>query len=279
MSKTTSFQIDSQANNHNYKTAEFTSEYHILSLSGGKDSTALAFFMKENMPEIFEKTELVFCDTELELPETYDYLNKIEIFLDKKITWLRPEKSFDHLYDIRKFLPSIKNRWCTVELKIRVYRKFLKEHFKNASRINTYIGIRADELGRGLDETASIDKVVNIFPFQDYGITRDDVFKILNDVGIGLPKYYEWRKRSGCYFCFYQSPNDWLNLYEHYPELFYKAMEYEKFNNDGSKTYGWNMSYPLKDMILPENIKKIRENFAKNGKKKQVKNNLLITTI
>ena len=61
-------------------------EYHILSLSGGKDSTALAFFMKENMPEIFEKTELVFCDTECELPELYDYLNKIEIFLNKKIT-------------------------------------------------------------------------------------------------------------------------------------------------------------------------------------------------
>lgn len=60
-------------------------EYHILSLSGGKDSTALAFFMKENMPEIFEKTELVFCDTECELPETYDYLNKVEVFLGKKI--------------------------------------------------------------------------------------------------------------------------------------------------------------------------------------------------
>ena len=73
-------------------------EYHILSLSGGKDSTALAFFMKENMPEIFEKTELVFCDTELELPETYDYLNKIEIFLDKKITWLRPEKRIVNVF-------------------------------------------------------------------------------------------------------------------------------------------------------------------------------------
>ena len=41
-----------------------TPEYHILSLSGGKDSTALAFFMKENKPEIFKKIELVFCDTE-----------------------------------------------------------------------------------------------------------------------------------------------------------------------------------------------------------------------
>jgi 3'-phosphoadenosine 5'-phosphosulfate sulfotransferase (PAPS reductase)/FAD synthetase len=50
-----------------------TKKYHILSLSGGKDSTALAFFMKENMPEIFEKLKLVFCDTECDLPETYDY--------------------------------------------------------------------------------------------------------------------------------------------------------------------------------------------------------------
>ena len=59
--------------------SKITPEYHILSLSGGKDSTALAFFMKENMPEIFEKLELVFCDTECELPELYDYLNKIEM--------------------------------------------------------------------------------------------------------------------------------------------------------------------------------------------------------
>ena len=59
-------------------------EYHILSLSGGKDSTALAFFMKEYKPEIFEKIELVFCDTECELPETYDYLNKIEDLNPKK---------------------------------------------------------------------------------------------------------------------------------------------------------------------------------------------------
>ena len=69
-------------------------EYHILSLSGGKDSTALAFFMKENMPEIFEKLELVFCDTEHEIPETYAYLNKIEVFLNKQITRLKPKRSF-----------------------------------------------------------------------------------------------------------------------------------------------------------------------------------------
>ena len=69
-------------------------EYHILSLSGGKDSTALAFFMKENMPEIFEKTELVFYDTGCDLPETYDYLNKIEVFLRKKIVRVKQSSPF-----------------------------------------------------------------------------------------------------------------------------------------------------------------------------------------
>ena len=144
-------------------------EYHILSLSGGKDSTALAFFMRDNMPEIFEKLELVFCDTEQEIPETYDYLNKIEIFLNKKITILKPEKSFDHLYDIRKFLPSIVNRWCTGDLKIRVYEKYIKSKYleknKNAI-IYTYVGIRSDELGRGISN--SNKRIIVKYPFQEF---------------------------------------------------------------------------------------------------------------
>ena len=82
-------------------------EYHILSLSGGKDSTALAFFMKDNMPEIFEKLEFIFCDTECDLPETYDYLNKIEVFLNKKIIRIKPERSFDHIYQIYNQIPAV----------------------------------------------------------------------------------------------------------------------------------------------------------------------------
>ena len=87
-------------------------EYHILSLSGGKDSTALAFFMRDNMPEIFEKLELVFYDTGCDLPETYDYLNKIEIFLNKKITRVKPEKNFDHIFHTNFSYNNILFRFC-----------------------------------------------------------------------------------------------------------------------------------------------------------------------
>ena len=40
---------------------------HVLGLSGGKDSSALAVYMKDKVPEM----EYYFCDTGKELPETY----------------------------------------------------------------------------------------------------------------------------------------------------------------------------------------------------------------
>jgi len=62
-------------------------ERHILGLSGGKDSTALAIYMKDRVPQM----EYVFCDTDKELTETYEYLNRVEAFLGKRI--VRPRGS------------------------------------------------------------------------------------------------------------------------------------------------------------------------------------------
>ena len=238
-------------------------EYHILSLSGGKDSTALAFFMRDNMPEIFEKLELVFCDTEQEIPETYDYLNKIEVFLNKTIIRLKPEKSFDHLISIYNHLPSIAQRWCTVELKTKVFKKYFDNlsKSKNIDFVNLYIGIRADEEYRTESSKHNSRKIKASYPFVDYGLHKVDIDNILEKSGIGYSDYYKWRKRSGCYFCMFQSKNDWLNLYEHHPKLFKKAMEYEIDigTTKREKRFGWNMDMALKDMIKPINMKKIRD--------------------
>ena len=245
--------------------SKFTPEYHILSLSGGKDSTALAFFMKENMPEIFEKTELVFCDTECELPELYDYLNKIEIFLNKKITYIKPPKSFEHLYDMYGHLPHPAKRWCTVELKTKPFQNYLKEKTDNFKIVtNLYIGIRKDEEHRTKTATSKYQNIKEQFPFVKYGINKADVLKILEDTGISLPKFYSWKRRSGCYFCFFQNLNDWLLLYEHYPDLYKKAMSYEHAGCDKIKKgfFGWNYKMLLRDIIKKENIKKIKEKYA-----------------
>src|SRR5207302_7265818 len=69
---------------------------HILMLSGGKDSTALAIYMRDRVPEM----EYVFCDTDKELPETYEYLKIIEGFLGKKIERLRDDRGFDHWWNV-----------------------------------------------------------------------------------------------------------------------------------------------------------------------------------
>src|SRR5712691_8451479 len=97
---------------------------HILALSGGKDSAALAIYMKDRVPNM----EYVFCDTEKELDETYEYLDRLEVYFGKKIVRLKGEGlGFDDLLEIRRgFLPSPQMRWCT-ECKFQNYLS----HFQN----------------------------------------------------------------------------------------------------------------------------------------------------
>jgi 3'-phosphoadenosine 5'-phosphosulfate sulfotransferase (PAPS reductase)/FAD synthetase len=103
-------------------TTEEKNTRHILALSGGKDSTALAIYMKDKVPEM----EYVFCDTEKELKETYDFLDKLEVYssasrlcVSSMMAW-----GFDDLLKIRNgFLPSPQVRWCTEYLKIKPYEK------------------------------------------------------------------------------------------------------------------------------------------------------------
>ena len=88
-------------------------------MSGGKDSTALAVYMRDRQPDM----EYVFCDTEKELQETYDYLAKVEAYLGKPVIRLNDERGFDHWLEVYgHYLPSPQMRWCTRQLKIRPVR-------------------------------------------------------------------------------------------------------------------------------------------------------------
>jgi len=224
----------------------------ICPLSGGKDSTALAIFLKDKVPNM----EYVFTDTGAELPETYEYLDKLEAFLGAKIVRLNSEKSFDYL--LKKnggYLPSARARWCTAEMKIKSYEKYIGDDL-----IESYVGIRADE-----DRMGYISDKPTIkprYPFKEFGIDINGVNKILEDAGIGLPKYYEWRTRSGCYFCFFQRKIEWVGLLERHPELFQKAVEYEKIGYAGDDVkFTWVDGEPLE--IIAERAEEIKANHAK----------------
>ena len=66
--------------------------HHVLGLSGGKDSAALAIYMRENFPEL--DIQYFFTDTGEELPEVYEFLGKLEGLLGRKINYLNPDRDF-----------------------------------------------------------------------------------------------------------------------------------------------------------------------------------------
>lgn len=229
---------------------------HVLGISGGKDSAALAIHMRDRVPEM----EYYFCDTQKELPETYEYLTRLEAYLGKPIARLNAEMGFDHWLKIYGgYLPSTKMRWCTRKLKIEPFERWVGD-----DQTVSYVGIRADE-----DRDAYISRKPNIsarYPFKEDGLVKEDVFRLLEDSGVGVPDYYKWRTRSGCYFCFFQRKAEWVGLAQRHPDLFELASAYEKEDQDESgSTYGftWSQGESLLDLTQPERVREILERHSR----------------
>ncbi len=232
----------------------------ICPLSGGKDSTALAIYLKDKVPDL----EYVFTDTGAELPETYEYLDKLEAFLGKEIIRLNSDKTFDYLLKkYGNYLPSARARWCTAEMKIRSYERYIGDDL-----IESYVGIRADEDREGY--ISNKDTIKPRYPFKEDGIDLAGVNRILEEAGIGMPKYYEWRSRSGCYFCFFQRRIEWIGLKERHPELFEKAKAYEKAGYAGDDVpFTWIKGMSLEDIEGKE--EEIKANHAKRMEREKAR--------
>jgi 3'-phosphoadenosine 5'-phosphosulfate sulfotransferase (PAPS reductase)/FAD synthetase len=221
---------------------------HILSLSGGKDSSALAVYMRGKVPGM----EYVFCDTGKELAETYEYLAKLEAFLGQRIVRLNDDRGFDHWLRVYGgYLPSSRMRWCTRQLKLKPFEKYVGE-----DEVVSYVGIRADEDREGYISTKPNIKAV--FPFKEDGLGHADVLRILDEAGLGLPEYYKWRTRSGCYFCFFQRKSEWAGLLEHHPDLFEEAKGYEKIDPETGEKYTWSQGESLEALARPGRLLQIR---------------------
>lgn len=227
---------------------------HILSLSGGKDSSALAVYMRKREPHL--DMEYVFCDTRKELKETYEYLAKLEAFLGKPIVRLNDDRGFDHWLQIYNgYLPSSRMRWCTRQLKLKPFEKYVGD-----DPVVSYVGIRADEDREGYISTKSNIKAR--FPFREDGIDHAGVMRLLEEAGLGLPEYYKWRTRSGCYFCFFQRKSEWAGLLEHHPDLFEEAKRYEKIDPETGERYTWSQGESLDELARPERLVQIRKKEA-----------------
>lgn len=224
---------------------------HVLNVSGGKDSSALALLMAGRVKGLehfrHDGMEYVFCDTQKELPETYEFLARLEAELGSKIIHLNSKAGFDHWHKVfNGYLPSPQNRWCTKLLKLKPFEAHVGD-----DNVVSYVGLRADE-----DRIGYISKKPNIrtrYPLKEAGINYKGVIQILEDSGLGLPTYMKWgRTNSGCTFCFFQTPFEWAKLLETYPQYFEEAMAYETIDpKDPNKQFTWMEGAPLSSLLDP----------------------------
>ena len=233
---------------------------HILSLSGGKDSTALALYMRDRVPDM----EYVFCDTGEELAETYEYLYKIEAYLGKPIQRLNPDRPFKHFLDVyRGMLPDPRTRWCTKMLKLRPFEQYIGD-----DTVYLYVGIRADEPHRS-GYVSTKPNITACFPFVEDGLRHEDIMRILDSSSLGLPDYYTWRSRSGCYFCFYQQQREWVGLLERHPDLYWKAAAFEKVDPETGEGFTWTQGESLAQLAVPARVKAIKEEFIRRQERER----------
>ncbi|RYH07769.1 phosphoadenosine phosphosulfate reductase family protein [Tropicimonas sp. IMCC6043] len=234
---------------------------HVLGLSGGRDSAALAVYMRQTYPDL--PIEYFFTDTGKELPEVYEFLGRLEGFLGRPIAYLNPDRDFDFwLKEYGNFLPSPRTRWCTRQLKLRPFEKWVKSDLESGTEIISYVAIRADEPARtGMQSTHPNLKIK--FPLQEHGLDKAAVVELLESSGLGLPTYYDWRSRSGCTFCFYQQKIEWVRLKRTHPEAFEEAKVYEKTALEHGSPFTWSDRESLSELEQPERVKQIEEDYER----------------
>lgn len=217
-------------------------EYALVSLSGGKDSTAMLLGMLERGMKI---DCILFCDTGLEFPAMYDHLAKLERDIGRPITRVRADQSYEYLMfetsvkrkENTSFIDKYGNiekgygwagprqRWCTTKLKDIPREKFLRELRKEYT-VKEYVGIAADEKYR-LERERNKDPN-HIHPLVDWGMTEADCLQYCYDRGYDWDGLYELFSRVSCWCCPLQSLQEFRQLYRHFPELWDKLKTWDK---------------------------------------------------
>lgn len=244
-------------------------ERHVLGISGGKDSAALAVYMRMQHPDL--QIEYFFTDTGKELPEVYQFLSKLEGFLGQRILRLNPNRDFDFwLKQYNHFLPSPQARWCTRQLKLLPFERWIKPMLDSGEKVTSYVAIRSDEDYRE-GYTATHPNLRVELPFRKGGIDKLGVTEILESSGVGWPEYYSWRSRSGCTFCFFQQKIEWVRLKEKHPDRFEEAKDYEKDALAHGSPFTWSQRESLSELERPERMAQIVDDFEMRKKRDRAK--------
>ncbi|MCP4116498.1 MAG: phosphoadenosine phosphosulfate reductase family protein [Desulfobacteraceae bacterium] len=222
---------------------------NILSLSGGKDSTAAGELMIERGEKIHSA---VFFDTSWEFPAMYPHIDLFEKRTGIKVVRLTPERTFDYwmyerpavarkgpnkgkVHRIGNGWPSPMRRWCTRQ-KIDAIDKYLKTIENPVS----CIGFAHDEQKRIGSVSAKKRRYEKRYPLVEYGVTEAEALKYCRTKGYHWGGLYDHFSRVSCFCCPLQKIGDLRILRKYFPDLWSRMLEMDSSvpgHNRGFKDY------------------------------------------
>lgn len=183
---------------------------HVVALSGGHDSTALALRLQEGEPRDYT---YVCTPTGDELPEMFAHWRLLGEMLGKRIVPVMAHTGLRGMMREERALPNFRMRWCTRKLKIEPFRQWLSDHAPAVS----YVGLRADEPGRAGGAYADLEGVQMRFPLREWGWGEAEVQNYLNTRGVIIPE------RTDCARCYHQRIGEWWRLWHDHADIFAEA--------------------------------------------------------
>lgn len=215
---------------------------HVVALSGGKDSTAMALRLSEVEPRDYT---FVCTPTGNEPDEMFEHWRKLGDLLGKPILQVTAPgaSSLVSLIVAQQALPNVWQRWCTRMLKIEPYAAWLIKQ----SPCISYVGLRADEPDREGGDYLSIPGIVSDFPMRRWGWGLKEVLSYLDSRGVKIPK------RTDCKLCFFQRLIEWWELWRDDPEAWAQGEALEEYA-------GHTFRSPSRD-TWPASMKGLRARF------------------
>ena len=224
--------------------------WHVVSFSGGKDSTALLLRMLELGMQI---DEIIFCDTTVEFPAMYRHIDQVEQYIGRKITRLCREHSWEYmcLEHMKKngvkgySFPDMRNRWCTAYFKNDNIRRHLAP-IRKQKKVIEYVGIAFDERQRAKGKT---------YPLIEWQWTEADCLAYCRSKGFDWGGLYDKVRRLSCWCCPLQRINDFRVLRKEFPALWGKLLDWQgktwrNFTADNS-AFDLERRFAAEDCQLP----------------------------
>lgn len=250
---------------------------HVVSFSGGKDSTAMLLRMIE---EGYPVDIILYCDTGLEFPEMEDHVRKVEEYIGRKITRIKSDKDFMYYATEKETLtktdkssklkkgeirngygyPTAISRWCTRVLKVDVISKYLRSLEKDYELIQ-YVGIAYDEPKRERDLN---------YPLITWKMTEADCLEYCYARGFTWGGLYNLFDRVSCWCCPLQSLEALRTLKTNRPDLWTRLLEMDEIINKTPRDKRNNFQF-TKSLTDIERRFEVEDEFIAQGKKLRTK--------